>query len=403
MVLPEDGSRDIPPVVFVGAAAVAIALIIIGLLMFLPQGEQKQDANETALPNETDNLANATTGNIAFCNDSDNGKNIFNSGNASSDVQNASDRCLNESMVMEFYCLGSSMMNESLECPTGYACSAGACGIPPVSAPKCIDSDNGTDYKSAGVVQYLGKNYTDTCVLISQVKEYYCLNDTMKSTNFVCDPWAQCTAGACVDQPANCTETDEGKDEFKKGTLSIYRGYSLVSMETDSCVDEASVREYFCSDDDFLNSEIIDCGEDHECSNGACIYSSCEDDDGGQNLLIQGTTSKGKVSEEDDCAGTYNVEEYYCQDNKIRSTTNTCPSGYWCSSGACVEEPDCSETDSGNDIYNPGTLTKGTETKTDSCSGDILTEYYCDGKTVKSQKVDCTGTGACSGGACIVT
>ena len=401
MVMPQSKTGEVPPIVLVGAAVVAIALIIIGLLMILPEKTETPTVNDTTLLNQTKNITNGTVEG-AFCLDTDNGKNLFESGVISTQLLNSSDSCLNQTHVREFYCADKTVMNESLACPSGYVCSSGACIVKPVETLKCIDSDNGTDYKTTGVVQYGGKNYTDTCVLISQVKEYYCLNDSLKSTNFVCDPWAQCVSGSCVDQPANCTETDSGKNETKKGTVSIYRGLNLVSMETDECVDNSSLREYFCSNN-FMGSEIMNCGGDYECSKGACIYSSCEDSDGGQNLLKKGTTSKGTVSEDDECSDTYNVEEYYCSDNKIQSTTNTCPSGYWCSAGECVVEPDCSDTDSGNDIYNSGTVTKGTESKADSCNGIILTEYYCDGKAIKSQNVDCSGTGACTSGACVVT
>jgi hypothetical protein len=352
------------------------------------------------VPNQTENVTNGDEV-TEFCLDSDNGKNLFEVGNTNSHLLNTNDSCLNQTHIREFYCVNNIAINESLACPSGYVCSNGACIIKPVAAPKCVDSDNGTDYKTKGVAQYGGKNYLDTCVLISQVKEYYCLNDSLKNTNFVCDPWAQCIDGRCVDQPANCTETDSGKNEFKKGTLSIYRGLNLVLMEIDECVDDTSVREYFCSNN-FLSSEIMNCGEDYECSKGACIFSSCEDSDGGQNLLEKGTTRKRSVIEDDECSGTYNVEEYYCIDNKIQSTTNTCPSGYWCSNGECVVEPDCTDSDSGKDYFNDGTVTKGSETKNDACRGDILIEYYCDGKQLKSETFDCSGVGGCTNGYCYI-
>jgi hypothetical protein len=396
---PFDSLKNMPPAGLLVGTVIILILIIAGITHLL---QSDTETGATNLTNVSEPKTLDTEPKARICTESDLGKNIFEKGTIAYDSVNASDSCTNSSLILELYCKDGQIMNESIDCPAAHHCKDGACVEKPEEIPTCVDSDEGSDQLTSGFVMYADKNYSDTCVMIDQVKEYYCKNGTVRDTNFICEPGFQCVEGRCLEMPANCTDTDNGKEMFKKGMVSVTKGYFLVTKETDSCVDENNVREYFCSDSK-IGSQIMECEEDYECDEGACIYSSCEDSDGGSNLLKAGTTKKGSVSESDSCESTYNVIEYYCTDNKIQSTTNTCPTGYWCSADKCVQEPDCYDTDSGNDIYNQGTVTKGSETHPDSCDGKILTEYYCDGKAVRSQDVDCTGTGACSSGACVVT
>ena len=397
MALPFHKLGEIPPAALVVGGMIVIVLIIALALMLMPQETVPIGTGNDTL-NQQDN--DGTPPVIQTCTETDLGKNTFENGSVSFGSQSKTDTCTNQSHVLEFYCQNNIIVNESIECPQNHICTDGQCIVKPEEVPTCIDSDL-KDELTRGFVNYSGKIYADECVMIDQVKEYYCINDTLSHTNYICDPGFQCVDGACTEQPTTCTDTDSGNDELKKGMVSITKGFNLVTKESDYCVDTNNVREFYC-DGFLLGSEIVKCTEDYGCVNGACIYQSCEDSDGGQNLLSLGTTSKGSVSETDSCSDVYNVVEHYCSDNKILSTTNTCPSGYWCTAGKCEAEPDCADSD-GKNYYSSGVVTKGSVTKTDSCNGIILTEWYCDGKTIKSETVDCTSTGACSSGACIVT
>lgn len=389
MRLPYHRIGEIPPAALIAAGVIVLILILAGIYMLLPQEqvpETKENRTEDTGPGT--NMSQETEPEATVCSDTDAGKNIFEAGEASRDSENAQDSCADAKRLNEFFCLDGQIANETLDCPAGYECRLGECAVKPEEIPPCLDSDEGTDYLTAGHVEYRGKNYSDECVMVDQVREYYCRDGSLKSTNFVCDPGSQCKAGRCFELPANCTDSDGGKDKFKIGTLTIYKGYMMTSMEKDYCIDSNNVREYFCSDST-VGSEVMECGENYECEDGICVYRSCQDSDGGQNLMKKGTTNKGPVIETDSCSGSYNVVEYFCSDNNIQSSTNTCPSGYWCQSGECVSEPSCSDSDGGKDYWNPGTVTKGSDTHKDICNGIVLTEYYCDGKSVKSEQFTC--------------
>jgi len=88
---------------------------------------------------------------------------------------------------------------------------------------------------------------------------------------------------------------------------------------------------------------------------------------------------------------------------------SSCPT-IKCVSGKCtsVSQPACTDSDGGRAIYEKGTVTTGTETRTDSCTSTRLTEYTCkaDG-TIGQEGVNCPltidGAGGCArdGGACL--
>jgi hypothetical protein len=334
------------------------------------------------------------------CTDSDAGNNVLKAGNTSLNSLVKFDVCIDASTINEYYCSNNQIVNQTQACPSGYVCSNAKC-IKEVIPPVCTDTDNGTDYTTAGAVYDNGIKYSDVCIMVDLVKEYYCSNGSVTSTNIACPSGYQCTNGACIEQEAVCSDSDLGKDKFSKGTTTLTKGYSIFTSATDECVDEDRVREYYCSNNAVI-SEIIECGEDYGCVNGRCKSLTCEDSDYGQDALTKGVTKKGSDSETDKCSGTYNVKEYYCKNNDIESTIITCPSGRVCSGGKCVLEETCSETDGGNDIYNYGVTTKGSQTEYDSCSGPIsLLEYYCSNNDIQSDMVSCPLGYMCEGNECV--
>ena len=110
---------------------------------------------------------------------------------------------------------------------------------------------------------------------------------------------------------------------------------------------------------------------------------------------------------EDRCENSDVLIEVYCDDKGTATTsddeckekTYNCSvlggGYYYCSGGECVERKHCSDTDLYKDIYNVGTCTGNGTPGTDSCSGDILTEYYCSPTgECKTFTFDCSSIGA---------
>jgi hypothetical protein len=134
---------------------------------------------------------------------------------------------------------------------------------------------------------------------------------------------------------------------------------------------------------------------------GECT-SNCSDMDGGKEALVAAGVSLFGEYEEDYCAGTSSVIEFYCENSSIRSEEIECPAGYTCDAGACEPAP-CSDSDGGIVSSEMGVVVSGMETESDSCaSGSKLTEYYCaaDG-TVASEEISCPSGQVCSDGECV--
>ncbi len=131
------------------------------------------------------------------------------------------------------------------------------------------------------------------------------------------------------------------------------------------------------------------------------LYMECEDFDSGLDYY-----NKAKVnlisgaSYEDSCSGN-NVIENYCDRSLRKTITYTCPSGYTCNTGACVENVyTCTDSDNGLNYNIKGTVTTESATYSDNCkNSSILNESYCEnniGKTILHQCV-------CAQGTCLLT
>jgi len=153
----------------------------------------------------------------------------------------------------------------------------------PVPAPTpafipdgCTDSD-GRDYFKQGTVEVVKNNEkgSDYCspgkkLYPNLLLEKVCLlsGDYLSTSidQIYCD--APCDNGACPisTKTAKCTETDNGKDLFVKGTTKYEGGQLLL---TDSCVTASAVRENYC-EDGVIKQKIILC-DGTSCSDGACV------------------------------------------------------------------------------------------------------------------------------------
>ncbi|VVC04524.1 Uncharacterised protein [Candidatus Bilamarchaeum dharawalense] len=330
----------------------------------------------------------------APCSDSDNGKDQYTKGTATKSTSTSTDSCSGSDKVVEYYCSANGILSETMTCPSGFACSDGAC-----TASTCTDSESGHDVWVAGTVKKENKNYVDFCSSSGQVTEYYCSNGVVVSTNLNCPSGYECNSGLCVKK--GCFDDDAGANRYIKGTVT--KGDQIY---TDYCSDSSTVKEYYCSLDSVYWS-YLECSS-YSCSDGRCLDSDvCEDSDGGQDKYEQGTTTKGSDEVTDYCKDSDTVREYFCNANdNIDYNNMDCPSDYECDNGECVStgSPTCSDSDGGADIYIKGHLQTESSDYYDSCvDASNLLEYYCSGTSQAHNNYACPSGYECSDGACILS
>jgi hypothetical protein len=339
----------------------------------------------------------------ASCDDSDGGKNVMVMGSVVAGTSSFAfiDSCLDDRTVIEYFCENGAASNQTAACPQDYECREGACALKPAPPTEsgCTDSDGGQDYYSAGIVKNGGLSYNDACTDLRLVKEYYCQGGNVSNAIHQCDTGERCLDGKCITAERTCTDTDSGDDIYLKGTVTSGSVLSSSSL-TDGCLDSETLREYYCVGTEPASASRA-CPFGYECHVGACRELECLDTDGGQDRGSRGTATDRYGDHIDFCASDNAVTEYYCSGTLAQSTTLNCESGQICSEGRCVSDR-CTETDSGWDIYNAGSATRGGTTMPDYCTGSILTEYYCNLDTISWGLFDCaTSGGYCSVGKCV--
>ena len=197
-----------------------------------------------------------------------------------------------------------------------------------------------------------------------------------------CTSGQTCTNGVCINQATTCTDSDGGKDYYKKGIIT-WGG----STDSDICgkdtqlgnhpVTQNTLREIWCQDNRIYN-ELFECPEG--CKDGVCVKESLPLD-------------------MDECLD--NANNYWDQE------TNKCYSGY----SNNIIKGLCSDPDSGKNIYqyahtygfrkfsssdNPSRDLRIRTGGADSCG----TEYYCDEEGfIQSVHLECPN--GCKDGACI--
>jgi hypothetical protein len=285
------------------------------------------------------------------CDDSDGGKDIFTAGKVTENGRIFEDKCKDEDTVLEFICDNGKSFTEELPCPDRYMCEGGICvespcddsdgGLKPqeqgtvTSAEgsytdlceqngslkeyicqdkdmafsyvecqdeeycedgacvrySCTDSDGGKDEDEAGTAQYMEESEDDECFDHNTVLEFYCSSLGIKSEKIDCANGYLCQEGECVEGP-KCMDSDNGKDQFTKGTVTVEG-----DEYKDNCYSDSAVLEYYCSGDS-VKTDKISCGSDHECSDGKCV-------------LIECTKEEDPFSEENE---RYKIEDYDSSD-----------------------------------------------------------------------------------------
>ncbi len=103
--------------------------------------------------------------------------------------------------------------------------------------------------------------------------------DTTKTASIPTSPRPSLTVPKNTDANPSvvCADTDGGKIPAVAGTVSLFnpKGLFIVSTDTDSCVDDDTVKEYFCdsppnTDPQSYTFEKIPCGLGNKCLAGEC-------------------------------------------------------------------------------------------------------------------------------------
>ena len=128
---------------------------------------------------------------------------------------------------------------------------------------------------------------------------------------------------------------------------------------------------------------------------------NCTDSDGGVVVQIQGTTvgynSSGLRTQTDRCSSTTGIYEFFCQNNQIEVATLSCPTGFFCSNGAC----NISGGNNGTNGTN-GTGTPRGENNTGQMYDEVITCVFRETNQRQSCYIasetgyyGCTGLGSC--------
>ncbi len=318
------------------------------------------------------------------CRDSDFGKNPLEAGTVTKGPTKLDDACGDESSVIEYYCEGLDVRNETVSCPSGLECEAGRC-----AAPECEDSDGGKEPEEKGTVTRGDEIVDDYCGGETTLIEYFCDAKGMIDSEYVT---CTCDDGECIS--LTCTDSDDGKNIYEKGTASA------GTSSTDSCVGSDKVTEYYC-ESNVVKSSLETCGSGYSCINGACAPDVCTDSDGGKDKETYGTVKKGSETFQDSCYDGDTVKEYYCMSNEIKSQNMDCGELGECTGGRCTS-PACIDSDGGNEPEVDGTVRTEDDTESDECQDlRTLTEYRCTSSGFTSSNVNCfTHFGSSAAGLC---
>jgi hypothetical protein len=163
------------------------------------------------------------------------------------------------------------------------------------------------------------------------------------------------------------------------------------------------------------------CGSDNKtygnectakCANVSVKYkgecATCADTDGGKDTATKGTASGEGMSYVDVCRSFTQIDEYFCNGDRVDKETAECPQGTECVAGACgaplpKTNPECNDSDGGKDTSKAGQVNSGGVIYSDSCQDSkTVKEFYCkaDG-SADSENILCKQGFDCVEGICV--
>ena len=192
------------------------------------------------------------------------------------------DYCASDSVLVEYFCSDNKAGLGKYTCSDGHQCSDGAC-VKKEEKPVCTstDDENGAyNIYKKGTRTVDGTTAVEYCAENGQLVETWCKGNEGVTTMVVCPTNYQCSDGACVKattSTATCTDTDGGKNVYKKGKLEGYIDGKKTSAE-DGCSSTTQVVEYYCDGSEIksTNADGEFCPTNYQCSDGACVKSTTE-------------------------------------------------------------------------------------------------------------------------------
>ena len=315
------------------------------------------------------------------------------------------------SLLTEYYCNGSVVGAEPIECNT---CSndLSACVQSPDSctetnpghgiyqAGSCYDNgsfttDNGSF--AYPVLSLIPDKYSDYCVG-SDAVQYHLDSCRCIAKENRC-PYG-CADGACLSS-ANQTCTDIN------GTAS-----NGIVSDTSHCATlggnpTSQLVEYYCNGSS-VEAMDVDCFLG--CSNGACnsAPASCDPINGtnvpaGSVVYKQGGTGFNLTFYIASCVNNNTgTLQYQCNGSSVVNGTVGCP--YGCTNGSCVQlgNASCISTNQNASVYVPGTTYTTHGNYSDYCAQDAtsVVVFYCNGGIVANMTSACPAGTYCYNGAC---
>jgi hypothetical protein len=322
------------------------------------------------------------------CIDSDNGTDITVAGSVYDGNSTNYDNCKDVENVSEYICLNNKPQTVMVSCEKGYKCIQGICVKSNDTANQSTPLQNETkqnkstgdisnttynqnttiinqtttnvtknqtnqskytstckgptkaDFFKKNSTEFEGKTYTDECITISTLKDYYCANGKVTSENHDCAPEYECKFGACNPVTINCTDKDNGNDTETMAQIIVIKSITKITDEFDSCFDAGAVKEWYCDENGSAQYTMIECGSGKKCFDGRCVRSICTETDGGFNIYLNGTvTKRGESTTESDsdtCPSSDSVREYYCYGDTYLTKIVQCPTNTTCKEGACT-------------------------------------------------------------------
>ncbi len=270
---------------------------------------------------------------LSKCNDSDGGVKPELSGITKKGQEVHADYCSSDSRVVEFACVDNTPTPIPMPCGDGQICVDGAC-IAPQNNSLCSGPVKPDIYVSDNVTLN-GKVYSDTCIIYSTVKDYYCKGTSIDFVTNNCPPGFNCNLGKCEKMSARCTDEDNGTNTSVRAEVVAFVGINKVADNYDSCTDDATLHEYFCDGDNSSASIDLPCGSGFKCLTGRCVKSACSETDGGIDIYVKGTATSSNQTKTDFCTTDNSVREYHCVADDIVYDSFNCGDNYTCVDGQC--------------------------------------------------------------------